>query len=50
MTVALVARVEQRAAFLLGIGEMPHENLGVGIFEIVARIFLLGLAGTRRHR
>src|SRR5437763_5590516 len=43
MALALVAFLEQRLAFRLGVPEVLLENRGIGIFEIVAGIFLLGL-------
>jgi hypothetical protein len=38
-----LALVQQRAAFALGVLEVTEQQLGVGEFEIEARIFLLGL-------
>src|SRR5437868_2989757 len=31
--------IEQIFAFLFGIGEMPKQDIGIGAFEIVGRIF-----------
>ena len=41
--VPLLAGREQSPAFLFGILEMAEQKLGIGSFEIVSRIFLLGL-------
>src|SRR5271154_70581 len=35
--------VEQTLAFLFGVREMPKQNLGVGMLEIMRRVFALGL-------
>ena len=43
MAPAVLALGEQRLAFLLGVAEMIEQQAGVGVLEIVARIFLLGL-------
>ena len=43
MTLALVALVEQRPAFAFGIAKMAKQQVDIGGFEIVPRIFLLGL-------
>src|SRR5262245_18239586 len=43
MTRAFVAFGEQRLALGLGVAEMPQQELRVGLLEIVAGVFLLGL-------
>jgi hypothetical protein len=46
----LVAGVEIGAAGAFGVAEVAEQHLGVGVLEIVARVFLLGLQETRRRR
>jgi hypothetical protein len=43
MALPLVAFRQQRLALGLGVAEMPQQELRVGLLEIVARVFLLGL-------
>ena len=43
MAVARRALLEQRPALGLGVPEMLEQQRGVGVLEIEARIFLLGL-------
>ena len=43
MAAILAAGGEQRLAFLLGIDEVLVQDRGIGVFEIVAGKFLLGL-------
>ena len=43
MVIAAIARRQQGFAFGFGIFEMLEQEASVGIFEIMPRIFLLGL-------
>ena len=43
MALAAIALFEQRAALGLGVPEMPEQDLRIGVLEVEARIFLLGL-------